>query len=292
MATGAGSGMATGAGSGVTTGAGSGMTTGVGSGTSAAPANLPASCWRFRVTVTGFDAYVSTIEPVVSPDGRGDEVYAATVAVLRNRKTNTTSEVEVARTSDYGDVGSVGMWPGRIKAGSLSPEGGISTANGAEQVTLQSPLVAWEGTISEDDVLFIVPTIWEKDLDPSFYTGWRNYWSNAPRWFFENPSIMTVIAEPDFRQILNPLTMIGTPITVPLQDLGGNVRDHPIGTEPQPPAIPVLSRYTDRLLILTRQKLAGLSAGGTMNIPVNFAVMAAPFAREHYTLYVSIQRLP
>ncbi len=260
--------------------------------TSTSTASPAKVCPNFRVTLTGFDAYVSTLESQLSPDGRGDEVYAATVALLWNRKSQTTTDVKTARTNDYGDTGLAGLWPGRIKAGSLTNEGGItgtSATKGPDQVALQ--LLAWEGLVTDDDVLVIVPTLWEKDLDPVIYTGWQRYWANAPLSFFQHQGIINVIADPTFKQILNPLTTIGTPVTVPLQDLTGNVRDHPIGTEPQPPAIPVLGRYQDRLIVVTREKLSGLNVGSAMMVPVQYAALGTLLAKEHYTLYVRIERV-
>jgi hypothetical protein len=251
------------------------------------------SCERIRISVTGFHVYVSSLEPAMAGlDGRGDEVYAATTALIWNRKSQTTTDVKSARSSDYGDVGTAGMWPTRIKAGNLTNEGGISSAQGAHLVSLQTPMVVWDGTLTDDDVLFVLPTLWEKDVDASFYNGWRGYWENAPQWFFSNNTIQNAVLDPTLKQLLNPVTIIGTPVTVPLQDLTANVRDHPIGTEPQPLPVPITGLYKDRVLIVTRQKVAGLNAGAPMNVTVNYAAMGTAFAREHYALNITIERLP
>jgi hypothetical protein len=215
----------------------------------------------------------------------------------------------LAKTREYGDVGTAGLFPTRIQAGTMTNEGGIWTGNGPEQVpthynpngsaipaptTDQFPLLVWEGTLTDgNDALLVVPTLWDRDIDPFFYGSWSQYWRTAPlASLFSNATVSQAINDPALGQILNPLRpALGTPIDIPLPDLVGSVRDHPIGTEPFPAIAPLAGRYDDRFIILTRQKLAGLNVGAATTLPIQYVEPQTIFSKGHYTLYLRIERL-
>lgn len=270
--------------------------------------SAPACSARFRVTVTGFHVFRTTNEPAVSPDGSGDEVYAAVATLLWNRNALTIGARTLLKTKEHGHVGTAGLFPSRVQAGTMTPTGGIWTGNGTEQVPSQYspngssfptptvdqfPLLVWEGTLTDGaDALLVVPTLWERDLDPTIYTVWERYWTTSPlASLFSNPTVNQLILSTTLGQILNPVTTLGTPLDVPLADMQASVRDRPVGTTPTPMPLPVVGRYEDRFIILTREKLANLSVGGGTIMPVQYAEPTTIFSNGHYTLYLRIERL-
>jgi hypothetical protein len=264
---------------------------------------------NYRVTLTGFHAFMTTREPVLSPDGQGDEVYAAAAAVMWSRKSATvpTSSRTIAKTLEYGDNSVIGL-PNRLADDNLPSELGISTGNGPEQVPFHyrpdSPTIpahtfdrfprwVWEGRLTDgDEALLLVPTLWERDVDPSVYRFWEVYWRTAPlASFFQDPALDQQIRSAGITQFRNPIRALGTPVDIALADLLASVKDHPIGTYlVGNPAIH--GRYDDRLIILTREKLAGMAVGGYQIIPIQYTESQTTYTQGHYTLYLRIDRLP
>ncbi len=132
---------------------------------------------RFRISLERFEAIATAGEDFLRGDGRGNEVYILTqVNEYRywGRSGNTLASTRMLRTPTFGDVHN---YPGRVRAGSASPTGGIQAKDeypAAVQLVsqLQPPTTAnlpfhlWEGDLTEiDGALILSPSIWEADED-------------------------------------------------------------------------------------------------------------------------------
>ena len=268
---------------------------------------LPANAGRYRVTLTGFRASTATIEMPQSADGRGDEVYAAAAVAVWDRSTRTVRARDRVTTKEYGELVNATSYPNRILGGTMTPNGGIWTGNGVEQIPAQYdpsgttipaptndrfPILVWEGVLTDGiEAVFVIPTLWERDIDPSLYNLWANKWSSAslPQHFL-SPPVMVQLGTTQLSSF--SLAGPGLPIAVPIPDMTANVRDLPIGIVPNPPIAPVGADYLDRHVIITREKLGALqTVGASTTLPITYNVATTIFASGSYTLYLRIERL-
>jgi hypothetical protein len=260
------------------------------------------------VTLTGFRAATTTLEMPQSRDGSGDEVYAAAAAVVWDRSTSTVRSRTSVTTKEYGELVNATLYPNRLLGGTMTPNGGIWTGNGVEQIpakydpagssipahtTDQFPLLVWEGDLNDGvEAVLVIPTLWERDIDPSLYNLWANKWStmSLPQHIL-SPPVMAALGTTQLSYV--PLAAPGPPIAVPFPDMTANVRDLPIGMVPMGPlAAPVGADYVDRHVFITREKLGALqSVGASTILPISYSVTTSFFARGSYTLYVRIERL-
>ena len=260
----------------------------------------------YRVTLTGFRAAKATLELPTALDGRGDEVYAAAMAVLWDRTSRTIRSRSSSRTKEHGDIGNGTFFSNRIQAGTMTPNGGIWTGNGMEQVpsafdpggssipvptTDRFPLMVWEGTLSDGvDALLVVPTLWERDIDPTAYQYWLNNWTSLPLTaFLGSPQVQSQVIDPNLTWVTSSASP-GLPVSIPLPDISANTRDHPIGMIPQPPVGPVTAVYQDRHVVLTREKLASLAPGSATLLMIPYSEPST-FLAGLYWLYVRVERV-
>ena len=300
-------------GAGSTTSSGGGSTT-TGTTLTALPATTPAAtgavvtnAGRYRVTLTGLRASVPTLENASSGDGSGDEVYAAAAAVVWDRSTSTVRSRATVTTREYGQLVSGASYANRIQAGTMTPNGGIWTGNGVEQIPAQYdpagssipahttdrfPILVWEGVLQDGvEAVLVIPSLWERDIDPSLYSLWSNKWAtmSLPPHIL-SPAVMAALGSSQLSYV--PLAAPGLPIAVPIPDMTANVRDLPIGMVPNPPAAPVGADYVDRHVFITREKLGALqTVGASTLLPISYSVTTSIFAGGSYTLYLRIERL-
>lgn len=139
---------------------------------------------RYRITVLGFRANQATVDDALQLDGKGDEVYVA-ASVVRLEMTPTLQgftykgPVATLKSSVHGDVNG---FPQRVRAGSMSAQGGIKAGDAypadpsAPTSSPQAsalPMVLVDATMTyRKDVYVIAPSLWEWDGDASVYTGW------------------------------------------------------------------------------------------------------------------------
>lgn len=260
----------------------------------------------YRVTLTGFRVFKTTLEPPLSPDGRYDEAYAAAVMVLWNRKTSTVVNRSSAKTLEYGDIGNGTIFKDRIKAGTAPPAGGLWTGNGSDQVPAEFdptganipdatsdrfPLLLWEGTLNQGvEALVVVPTLWDRDIDSSPYAVWSLNWTTAPvNTFFASPMVQNAIAAPALLPNTPDIT-VGVPYAIAPQDALAHIKDRPIGLVPEPIILPVVLRYHDQNVIITQEKLTSLTPGTSTTIAIPFTEQPSAVTGASYTLYLRIQR--
>ena len=142
---------------------------------------------RYRLSVLGFKVDRQSKDINDARDGNGDEVYFAAVV---NRTTLTkiplpvvsAPNASVVMSRSHGDV-AVSVPYGRIQAGTASPTGGIRTGdvvpaglNPNAPVGTPGkgtfPMVLWEGSLGDDDVVVVHPTLWEDDVNPVVQAIW------------------------------------------------------------------------------------------------------------------------
>ena len=133
---------------------------------------------RYRIAIERFKAIEPAAEDALRSDGRGNEIYIlAQVNEYRRwgRQAGTGMvSSRLLRTPTFGDVQN---YPNRIRAGSVSPTGGLQ-ANDEYPAPVQLisqlqppttnnlPFLLWEGDLTEiDGAVVIAPSIWEADED-------------------------------------------------------------------------------------------------------------------------------
>ena len=142
---------------------------------------------RYRLSVLGFKVDRQSKEINDARDGNSDEVYFAAVV---NRTTLTkiplpvvnAPNASVVMSRSHGDE-AVSVPYGRIRAGTASATGGIRTGDvipagldpnaptGAPR-NGTFPMVLWEGSLGDDDVVVVHPTLWEDDVNPIVQAIW------------------------------------------------------------------------------------------------------------------------
>ena len=271
---------------------------------------------RYRVAISGFATAKETRD--VDSDGRMDEVYAAAAFVLWDRRDGRMISLpNVVRSIEYGDIR--GMKSGRVQAGSASRSGGLWGGNGPDYAPAgldprapvgpvptsdRLPLLVFEGGLSDGaEALLIVPSVWESDGNrlafDNYSTNWRtggvSKLINSPavqnQFATTNLTSAMVPGDPALQTIstiANIFTggIVGTYLIGAAQIVSANV-DRPIGLTPYQNA----DQYQDRVIVVTREKLASLAVGQGITIAIPFA---EPFDNQlngMYTAYVRVERI-
>jgi hypothetical protein len=276
-----------------------------------------ANTGRYRITITGFVASKATVDDPRDYDGVRDEVYAASAFVIWDRRTQAVLDRGVTRTREYGDVGNAGKRGTRIQAGSATVTGGIWTSKGDDVVPRefdprgtelpaaspdQFPLLIWEGTLTDGvEGVLLVPSLWESDLQPRSYDNYHANWKSSPVGFLSTPVIQKQLGTPTITSAViakNPAAPVAKALTTMFT--GGLVGsfslssmltaanvDRPIGLTPAGSS----ADYQERLVVVTREKLAGLMPGTGMTVAVPFAEPADGVLDGSYTLYLRLDRI-
>lgn len=276
-----------------------------------------ANTGRYRMTITGFVASKATVDDPRDYDGVRDEVYAAGAFVIWDRMTHAVLDRGVTRTREYGDVGNAGRRGTRIQAGSATVTGGIWTAKGDEVVPKefdprggaipaaspdQFPLLVWEGTLTDGiEGVLIVPSLWESDLQSRSFDNYQANWKNSPVSLLSTPVVLKQLGTPTITAAMipqNPAAQVAKALTTVFT--GGLVGsfslssmltaanvDRPIGLSPAGSS----SDYQDRLVVVTREKIAALTPGTGITVAVLFAEPADGVLDGSYTLYLRLDRI-
>ena len=137
---------------------------------------------RYRVVATGFRVINETKDDMLSRDGNYDEVYGAFAMLHYDRRSSQLLDRDLRRTKVIGDVN---HQPGRLQGGTSSGSGGFrhgdvfpavadpSMLYGAIPTDQSFPFLIWDGTLTDaQDVLIILPTLWEFDGNADGYDKW------------------------------------------------------------------------------------------------------------------------
>ena len=243
---------------------------------------------RFRVILTGFSVERQTDDNVLESDGKGDEVFiVAEVAEYANRegRSQTPQDPFWALFGDnplltlrrtltsivMGDANNQEV--PRIRAGTAGNNGGLRTGDqfptkepwkqfGALS-TSRLPMQVWEGELSGQGMVIIVPTIWEWD-DGNVRA--REQFSQDMNVYFN--------AGPEYAQRQRLYVR-----EVRASDVFG-AGDRPIGVLDEPPTITL---YYDTAASAAQQSVK--------HGPGEFEIVYAGNT-EKYRLYYKVERLP
>lgn len=275
---------------------------------SASPQNLPANAGRYCVVLLGLRVSKPSKDDILQQDGLYDEVYAAAISILWDRKAVRLLGRGEARTVEYGYTGGGNRWPGRIQAGSASDFGGIWSGKGNDQVPAEFdptgnavpaatpdrfPLKVWEGVLTEGvEGLLIVPSIWDRDQSDLMYQSYRQSWLNDPPMPVVNSTTVSNLLGSSSPGSAMASLQPGLPLVVPVPELMAGKLDRPIGVTVTPAVgPPMVAPYANRFVALTRENLAGLAIGAGITIAVPFVEPESPVTGGLYTLYLRVERM-
>jgi hypothetical protein len=270
---------------------------------------------RYRVVIQGVAVAKETVDG--DKDGKGDEIYVAAAFVLWDRRDGHIISVpDVIRTTEYGDIG--GKNSGRIQAGTASRQGGLWSRNGGDYAPAgftpsststagaaagKLPLLVFEGGLSDGvEALLIAPSIWETDAVPVGFNNYSNTWKNSgvgP--LIQSPAVQNQLSMSNLTSLTVPAN--GTlPIAMAVTNLftgfiGAFVMemslitatnmDRPIGLS----SYQNVDQYQDRVMVVTREKLASLPVGGGIQVAIPFAEPMDNHLNGLYQLFVRVERV-
>jgi hypothetical protein len=274
----------------------------------ATPPATPTQSGKYRVVINGLRVIHETRDDMFQRDGKRDEVYVAAFVRLQSgpytdpltgRRTFELHDHGFVKSMVHGDINNIGN---RIQAGTASDLGGIRTGDivpGSHDPALPSsrppstgtfPVYVWEGTLANDKLLIIHPTLWEWDGA----TGNYNHWNVS----MYDTYIAQRKNESTLDQYLNveiPLR-VGGDVPMVIDNVAGH--DHPIGM-----AYHYVNndrsklKVADPFIVLTRSKLDALFSspsviGGVppVVIPVQF-VDYGDGLEGNYTMYLRVEKL-
>jgi hypothetical protein len=260
----------------------------------------PAATGRYRVTLRSIQVVTPTADDPTQKDGVGDEVYAAAVIVRADRATATKLGASVVKSKEYGDIGSNGVpFPNRIRAGTASAEGGL---NGGSSIGMPGtpgaetfPIVLWEGSLTDGGEAFVVvPSIWERDTLDISWTEYSQNWMNSPAPIlgsqllvdqYTNTVLAPVVAKLETGAVQQGVTgpVYGNYV-IGLDRLSG--ADRMIGLATATGTNPT---YSERIIVLTREKLAGLVVGGMSDLQIQLNENDTQHAG--YTMILRVERI-
>jgi hypothetical protein len=156
---------------------------------------------NYLITVTGLLCVKPTLDDPLQFDGKGDEIYSATFVRQYARTSGAVVEYLLAQSFIYGDSGGNS---GRINAGSLSPQGGITkgdfipNATASQQRTLPAadrafPMKLWQGVLTNGvDALVLSPSIWESDGHNMPFSLWVQRQTDLTQTLFQDPQVQAL----------------------------------------------------------------------------------------------------
>jgi hypothetical protein len=262
---------------------------------------------EFRVVLNGFTVNNESDDDVLEGDGRGDEIFITSDALMVNRD-GTDSPTRRVQTKVMGDPNG---HPERVPAGTKSPGplntnleaviGGLQTGDVfptlppwrrvREIRTDRPPIVLWQGILTfGQNMVMIAPIIWEWDSD-DLSASQQSVNRGLPRWFEDSKSNLLryigIVLPSD------PLTHFAYPIR-----LDGKAGTRPIGykeagTRSELPAADTSHDYLEiNGLFLTYD--SAVKAADRVNLGVRgLNEIRYRDAHDHgdYTLYLQVERL-
>jgi hypothetical protein len=248
-------------------------------------------------------------------DGRRNETYGAAAVVTWDRRLNQQRSIQFLKTREYGDVRDGVPFPGRIKAGSVSPQGGIwggdrvpegyDPAGAALPAPTegQFPLLLWDGTLTAGvEAIAVFPSVWERDTDAQAFDKYREDWSTRNAGPMMTSSIVLLqTARPNLAYDIMPLdvgqvagevakTMLLWPLG-PLNLVAGVLGlspDRPFGIARENPDTWL---YQERVVVITQEKLAALTVGGGVTVAIPYTDPPDQTLGGALTLYVRVERI-
>jgi hypothetical protein len=271
---------------------------------------------RYRVTLNGFTVDRQTYDDVMQRDGKGDEVFFVTESVELSAGGSILSSQRFT-SPVFGDVNG---FQNRIRAGSLSSQGGLRTGDqhpssppwtrtrAPQQDDL--PLILWEGELVEGgNHVLITPSVWEWDGGGDIATQYAAGFEGRRRFYEQNwaflvlPTVdpVTLTAQQLLRTALVTDVLLALTLNVHFE-LFGRKNDRPVGVA----AGGENGAFTPHVLRLNYEVAealakSDLSGKGMGALPLQYrdsdadvAWVAALLGTEPgaYTLWLQVERLP
>lgn len=240
---------------------------------------------RYRVTGTRVQMHREEYDPGFKEHGKNNEIAVSKHALVIDRRTNAkvAFDPEIAVSPVHGDINGANMGP-RIRAGTVSSDGGIQTGDNVQIWTTASdptalapipnsdwiPFVFWEGDLNDGaEAVLIRPMVWLIHLnlwgghhDGQFLRPYKVRLANE-QWtdFLVIPPIRDVLAQPG-------VSLANVPQLVTIGDWNMDVnRPFGVSVTGKPSTFFPLrfATLTDRVVVLTREKIE-TSLGGRRDI--------------------------
>jgi len=267
---------------------------------------------RYRVTVTGVQVGRQTVDDPIDRDGKADEIYAANVIIRVNRTTGSRNAAPIfVKSREYGDIGT-GQWPLRIRAGTALPSGGIIGGNAVPIGFIPSspagapsgetfPFTLWEGSLTDQgEAVVLIPSLWERDIDDVAFKNYTGNWLSNRTPFLESDYMKNQYSSTALMATVGPadagtfaLAAAGTTFTQPIYGVYAwpalsltSPVDRPIGLGTIYGAL----GYQERVIVLTREKLASLAVGASTDLQIPL-IEAGLGTDGIYTVFVRIERI-
>ena len=254
---------------------------------------------RYRLTVREIQVVTPTADDPTQADGTGDEIYAAAAIVRVDRATAVKLGATVVRTKEYGDVGNNGStYPNRIRAGSASPLGGLNGGNSVGQPGTPGaetfPFVLWEGDLSTGgEAVVVFPSVWERDTADFLWRDYSGNWATAQMPILGSPVLTSQYSSTS----LTPVVAVAGTGTIQQGVTGTIYGNYYIGNTWMSGVDRMIGMvagssypvYSERMIVLTQEKLAGLAAGGgtDLQIPFNENIPGG----GSYTMILRVERI-
>ena len=272
---------------------------------------------RYRVTWNGLQCVTETWDNVTNADGQHDEVFFR--CEKKKAKSNGTIVYGGSTSSPFvsatmGDNSSPATLGPRVQAGSARQpwyQGGVVVGGFisgdmfpnppwvAPQTTQLTnnypPCSIWEDDIDEDEVVSLIPTIWEWDGGASFLNGWLN-------WQVATDAQFGSRAKQVFSGPAGAYAWIFDAVSLGIQTVGslagmfsplGQAGDRPIGIQKDPNNA-ANGVFVPKVIELTKDSAEALLAAnltGKGNGVFTVPYTDDPYLRGDYLLYFQIQRI-
>jgi hypothetical protein len=255
----------------------------------------------YRVLVNGFLVKTETWDNALQTDGKRDEVFLSTSVAKLTTDGDIISPSEVVSDT----LGDVNGQPGRVQAGSASPQGGLRTndkfptpapwrswtdAEPPPEDQNYPPMAVWEGELDSDrDVLLVTPSIWEWDGGESAAPSWIAWGQQTVEKIA--PKVEELVDTPATKLVFSILELgLDVAVSMTKPSLVGQSADRPIGMVADGENFV----FKPQVLVLTQPKAEAIvnsrPAGKGKGV-LALSYKDAPALHGHYQLYMQVQKL-
>lgn len=261
----------------------------------------------YRVNVNGFRCRSQTWDDPLEGDGKGDEVF---IRVNHRVYDNQGKPVTDSRDTESELMGDAFFFPNRIRAGSA--RGGLGglvdgdhyppiprpfERDRALNSTQYPPYTVWEGSIADNEVVVLTPTIWEWDTGQGALETWLKWQVAVDAKYGEKAKetfgTIFPVARPFFGAISLGIQTIGS-MSGLWDPLGANM-SRPIGIQRDPndpngfrmdvTSIALNKKTVERMLVSNDQAL------GAGVVGLSFVDDPSSALRGAYDLYLQLEKV-
>ncbi|MFN8454069.1 MAG: hypothetical protein U0401_05230 [Anaerolineae bacterium] len=264
---------------------------------------------KYMVSVNGFRCNHQSWDDAFNWDGKGDEVFIAMGYKIANKTGVILTSQDPITTPIMGDTWNL---PNRIQAGSASNRGGIITGDTyptpapwvrsrpLDDTMDWPPYKVWEGDLTQgEDVVFLMPTIWEWDPGTSF-------WNTVLAWHVATDAQFGQRAKDVFAGRWPVAGWWFDAISLGIQTAGtlqgiwgglGSSGNRPIGIlrDPSNPSSRDAVVFNPQVLMLTQdmaEVLTNTNPFGRGNGILSFRYADDNYLAGDYSLYLQVEKAP